>query len=166
MAVPNEWRGTVLHFLHCLKAHSVPFKVRFHYKPHHFAHTSATRETRAKNTCLRSKSNSSESISILFYHFIKFSWVWPVATHRMLLRQPVIIVLPCWHYVWSCKATIRVLQWMKWCLCWNTTLNYAVLHLKWSTAKYTIRFRTFSHLTLYIYLTFTLQPIRGCLREK
>jgi hypothetical protein len=52
MAVPNEWKGTVQHFFHYLKSHSLTFKVRFQNKPQHIAHTSATRVMRAKNVYL------------------------------------------------------------------------------------------------------------------
>ena len=44
-----------------------------HTHTHTHTHTSATRNTRAKNVCLRRKRNNSKSISSLFYQFIKVS---------------------------------------------------------------------------------------------
>jgi len=55
MAVSLKWDVILPQFLYCVKAHILPFSVRFQNGPKNFAHMSATWKAQTQHFCLKSE---------------------------------------------------------------------------------------------------------------
>jgi hypothetical protein len=69
---------SVVHFLNHFKVRTLPYVVRFQYRPQTFAHTSASWKTQPRLFSLRSQKEGEKKFIEYFGPVHQFSWFWTI----------------------------------------------------------------------------------------